>query len=78
LGRIETYIAESGSSYLPNNAIYKREITYDDNNNIIEFKDNWGKNGRHYKKIDGKMVELIKYEPYVVIPRRRKHNTWDK
>jgi len=75
---IETYIAESGSSYLPNNAIYKREITYDDNNNIIEFMDNWGKNSRHYKMIDGKMVELIKYEPYVVIPRRRKHNTWDK
>jgi hypothetical protein len=56
---------------------YFRKITYDDNNVMVEWEDNYGK-GEHYKLIDNKWTPIKSYKPHIVIPRRRKHNTWDK
>lgn len=56
---------------------YFRKITYDDNDIMIEWEDNWG-NGEHYKLIDGEWKAIKPYNPHIVIQRKRKHNTWDK
>lgn len=60
-----------------NEEYYYREITYEDNK-VIEWKDNWGKNGTHFKLINNKWVCIQRYEPLFVNPRTRKHNFWDK
>lgn len=60
-----------------NEDYYYREITYEDNK-VIEWEDNWGVNGTHYKLINNKWVCLKIYEPKIVNPRRRKSNTWDR
>ena len=56
---------------------YYRKITYDGNNVMVEWEDNYG-NGEHYKLIDGKLTSIKPYNPHIIIQRRRKHNTWDK
>jgi len=55
---------------------YFRKITYD-GDIMVEWEDNWG-NGEHYKLIDNKWTAIKPYTPLVIIPRRRKSNTWDK
>jgi hypothetical protein len=55
---------------------YFRKITYE-GNIMVEWEDNYG-NGEHYKLIEGKWTTLKPYTPLVIIPRRRKSNTWDK
>ena len=56
---------------------YYRKITYDSNNVMVEWEDNYG-NGEHYKLIDNKWTAIKSYNPHIVIQRRRKYNTWDK
>jgi len=56
---------------------YYRKITYDSNNRMVEWKDNYG-NGEHYKLIDDRWTAIKPYTPQIIIQRRRKYNTWDK
>jgi len=56
---------------------YYRKITYNDNNVMVEWEDNYG-NGEHYKLIDNKWTPIKPYNPHIIIQRRRKHNSWDK
>jgi len=59
------------------NGYYFRKITYE-NDKVIEWEDNWGVNGIHYKMIDEVWTCLKEYKPKFVNPRTRKHNFWDK
>lgn len=64
--------------FAPPSSSYWRTIVYDDNEQVIEWQDNWLDEGEHYKRIDGVWTTIKPYKSRTINPRRRKSNTWDK
>ena len=61
---------------------YWRTIEYDNLERPVMWEDSTGQKVEYIYKDEndflGKVKELIPYKPTIIIPRRRKYNTWDK